>query len=75
MNARTILYGAVAGAIGGAIGWLPAELLALPEPTYELVKYGVLALYFALVSVGIGGAIGALKVVVSTAPKRSMNSK
>ncbi|MBX3013619.1 MAG: hypothetical protein KF832_19010 [Caldilineaceae bacterium] len=60
MNSRTILYGALAGALGGAVGWLPAELLALPEPTQELAKYGLLALYFALVSTCIGAAIGAV---------------
>ncbi len=65
MNRRTILYGALAGALGGALGWLPAEFFALPEPTNELVKYGLIAIYFALVSAWIGAAIGALDGVIN----------
>lgn len=65
MNIRTILYGALAGALGSAIGWLPAELFALPEPANELVKYGLLAIYFAIVSAWIGAAIGALDGVLN----------
>ena len=65
MNTRTIFYGAMAGALGGALGWLPAEFLALPEPTNALVKDGLLALYFALVSACIGAAIGALDGVLT----------
>jgi len=64
MNIRTIVYGAVFGALGGAVGWLPGEIIALFRPETTWLKYGAIALYFVVVSGCIGAAVGAVDGVL-----------
>src|SRR5262245_155178 len=59
-STQTIFYGALAGSLGGAIGWLPAELLAIPRPSSLGVRYALIVLYFVIIGGCIGAAINAL---------------
>lgn len=65
MNIRTIVYGALFGALGGAVGWLPGEAIALFRPETTWLKYGTVALYFVVVSGCIGAAVGAVDGVLA----------
>ncbi len=60
MNTRLILYGALAGALGGAVGWLPGEGVAAVRASNASVQSLVTAAYFVLIGGGIGGALGGL---------------
>jgi hypothetical protein len=64
MNLRTVVYGALFGALGGAIGWLPGEALALFRPETTWLRYAAIALYFVVVSGCIGAAVGAVDGVL-----------
>ncbi len=71
MNRQEWVYGALAGAIGGAIGWLPAEFLAIWRPEQGSSRYLLIVLYFVLVGGCIGAAIGAADGVRSGQSQRA----
>lgn len=71
MNRQEWVYGALAGAIGGAIGWLPAEFLAIWRPEQDSSRYLLIVLYFVLVGGCIGAAIGAADGVRSGQSQRA----
>lgn len=58
MSVRVILLGVMAGGLGGALGWLPGELVALARPTDPTLRYITVALYFLLLSTAIGTSLG-----------------
>ncbi len=55
---RRIIYSALAGALGGAIGWAPGELLAWPHFEIAFMRYVMTALYFIVISATIGACLG-----------------
>lgn len=71
MKRQEWVYGALAGAIGGAIGWLPAEFLAIWRPEQSSSRFLLIALYFMLVGGCIGAAIGAADGVRSGQSQRA----
>jgi hypothetical protein len=72
MNLRAVFYGAVAGAIGGALGWLPGELIAIPRPSETMWRYVLIALYFVVVGACIGACLGALDGIANRIRARAI---
>lgn len=58
MTIRIIFLGVLAGALGGVVGWLPGELIALAKPTDPVLRYVTVASYFVVLSASIGTALG-----------------
>src|ERR687886_729719 len=69
----TVLRSALAGGLGGVLGWVPGEWLSGPQGYEDVSKvYADEFLYFLIVSAGIGAVLGALPGILNRSRRQGV---